>query len=875
MRLVLSLLGAVALGLGVGCLGDRGPQGTPGQPGPQGPQGPQGPEGPAGDAGPPGSCTQPGDFSATVAISSPANGSFFVAGERPVVTIKFANACGQTVPPASLGSTADFFVVGPRSPLKTVTAYKLLNLSPAPFRAQGLKPLADGGTPNANMTVQPDGTVVYTLSAITAEAPGTYTASVWAIGQDPLNQMFTLSDFQIGTATVEPYASGPADGSSCLSCHLNIAPGGKTYMAHIAPGFSPVGLYSLDSLPIGSCKACHNNAGYSPNHLLRKTHGVHRGSHQLSQAPGADGGVLGGAAHPEYGYGPDTSLFAFTNVNFPVMPTGGTAGLALPASVAMEKNCTSCHVNDAWKTNPSRAACGSCHDNVFFEGALLPDGGVDPTATTAVISPPTVFGQPAGVLPDGGVGPCSSNNDCSVFSSTATCNTTTKLCELTSHPKQTDDAQCVTCHGATNGVSPIADRHAISPFNAPISLDGYTFKNAKVTGPDGGTTFNVGDTLTLKFQLFDNQTTPASVPDLADAGSPWAGTFLVAGPTSNPQRVYGTPSGGLNMKTASQGTLTYDPASQTYTYVPAAPWPANSLAPINHLAAGTRVNPPGSYTVWFYWARTTNGVRDAVDAQVPVAFGANQPASGRQVVTQAACGSCHGMSPDGFPHLAQHGGQRKNGETCSTCHTENAFDRVVGSTGATCSTNSDCPGFAGGWEACGAGNVCTVTVDPTPGIVIDYQQLVHDIHFARLRENYLERNNLGLPPSIPPATLNYLGFNNNLLSFQEILAPVDVRSCTNCHQSTLAACSDSKPCGYGQTCQSGTCVNTAWQNPTARACITCHDAADAAAHAQDNTDFSHSPPVETCSVCHGPGATLSVSAVHNITSPYLPPYPRE
>jgi OmcA/MtrC family decaheme c-type cytochrome len=785
-----------------------------------------------------------------------------------VVTITFANACGQAVPPASLGSTADFFVVGPRAPTQTVTAYKLLNFTPRPFGAQGLKPLPDGGLPNANMTVQPDGTVVYTLSAITDEAPGTYTASVWATGPDPLNQMFVLQDFQIGTATVEPYATGPADDSSCASCHRNAAQGGKTYMAHIvpAPPRSPLGDYALDSLPIGSCKACHNNAGYSPNHLLRKTHGVHRGEHQL--APGA--------AHPEYGFGTDTSLApkpdggvaAFLNVGFPVMPTGGTAGVALPASVAMEKNCTTCHVDDAWQTKPSRAACGSCHDNVFFAGALLPDGGVDPGATPAAITPATVLGFPSGT------NGCTNDASCGALSSYATCNTTTKNCELTSHPKQTDDAQCVTCHGSNNGVSPIADRHAISPFSAPISLEGYTFKKVTVTGGTGpGGSFNKGDTLTLKFQLFDNQATPAPVADLATNGA-WAGTFLVAGPTSNPQRVYGAGSGGLNMKTAGQGTLTYDAPSQTYTYVPVATWPASSLAPINNPAAGTQTNPTGNYTVWFYWAKTTSGVRDAVDAQVAVAFGVNQKASGRQVVTQAACGACHGMTASGFPHLALHGGQRKNGETCSTCHSENAFDRVagVGSTGVSCTVNgnTDCPGFAAGWESCQAG-VCTVTDDPTPGIVIDYQQLVHDIHFARLRENYKERNNIGLPPSIAPATLNYLGFNNSLLDFQEILAPLDVRSCTNCHQDTNASCSDTSPCGYGQTCTAGKCMNTAWQNPTARACITCHDAADSAAHAAQNTLNG----VESCPVCHGPGAMFEISALHNITSPYVPPYSRE
>jgi OmcA/MtrC family decaheme c-type cytochrome len=850
MRLTLSLLGAVVLGLGCG---DRGPEGPPGQPGTTGP---------AGDAGAT-SCAQ--SVSAAVAVSSPTNGSFFVAGERPVVTITFTNGCGK-VPPASLGSTADFFVVGPRSPLQTVTAYKLLNSllpdggAPGPFTAQGLKPLANGGTPNANMTVQPDGTVVYTLNPITTEAPGTYTASVWAIGPDPLNQMFALKDFQIGTATVEPLASGPADDSTCASCHRNIAPGGKMHMAHIAPtSRAPVGDYALDSLPIGSCKSCHNNAGYSPNPLLRKTHGVHRGEHQLAA----------GAAHPEYGYGRDTTLAAFLNVGFPAMPTGGTSGVALPASVAMEKDCTSCHIDDVWKTKASRAACGTCHDNVFFAGALLPDGGVDPSATTAAITPPTVLGFPA---PNTG---CTNDASCSALSTIATCNTTTKNCELTTHAKQTDDAQCATCHAPTNGISPIATRHGISPYNPPVSLDGFAFKNVTVTGGTGpGGSFKVGDTLTVKFQLFD--TTGASV-DLQPGNtttSPWAGTFLVAGPTSNPQRVYGFGSGGLNMKT--QGTLTYDAPSKAYTFVPNVPapgtWPESSLAPINHPAAGTQTNPPGTYTVWFYWAKTTSGVRDAVDAQVAVAFGVNQKASGRQVVTQAACGACHGMTASGFPHLALHGGQRKNGETCNTCHTQNAFDRVVGTPGVSCTAhgNADCAGFAAGWEAC-MGGVCTVTVDPTPGVVVDYQQLVHNIHFARLREGYAERNNL-----VNPGTLQYLGFNNSLLDFQEILAPVDVRSCTNCHRDTNATCSSSAPCGYGQTCSAaGKCVNVAWQNPTARACITCHDSGAAHQHAESNTANLNGTPVETCELCHGAGGIVPVAAAHNITSPYVPPYPRE
>jgi OmcA/MtrC family decaheme c-type cytochrome len=811
-------------------------------------------------------------LTAKVIVSGPANGNFFAAGERPVLTITFTNGCGQLQAPADL-SSAELFVYGPRAPLATVTAYALENFAPAPFSAQSLKApkyASDGGAPN--MTVGGDNTVTYTLNPISTEAAGTYTAAVWTQGANTLDQDLALADFQIGTATVETFVSGPADGSSCRSCHTNAQAGGKTYMAHIAPGFSPVGNYALDAFPIGSCKACHNNAGYSPNTILRKAHAVHRGSHQL--APGA--------AHPEYNEPFDGSLAGFLNVNFPATPVGGSPGFTLTADLAMEKDCTACHVNGAWRdpANISRAACGACHDNVFFAGPVV-DGGV--LLGDGVISPPTVLGPPPGTSS------CTVDADCSVLASTAnvswfpSCNTSTGNCELTFHQQMLDDTMCASCHAAGDPTvdAPVDLVHGIAQWQPPVTLDGDTFKNVTVTGGSGsGGFFQVGDKVTLKFQLFDGS--GAAVADLA-TNSTWAGTFLIAGPTSNPQRVFGAGSGGLSMKNAAQGTLSYDGTSQTYTYAPTATWPLNSLAPVNNPGAGTQPNPAGSYTVWFYWARTTAvdggvpvspaSIRDAVDAQVVVAFGGNQPKQARQVVTQAGCASCHMQNADGFPHLALHGDQRKNGETCSVCHSQNALDRGVGSTGVACTTNSQCPGNAAGWESCVA-NVCTVTADPTPGIHVDYQQLVHDIHFARLREGYVERNNL-----VNPGTLQYLGFNNSLLSFQEILSPVDVRSCNNCHRSTLAACSVATDCGYGQSCVAGKCQNTAFLNPTARACITCHDAADAAAHAAANTyvPSGGGAPIESCPICHGPGAQFAVDVVHNITTQYPVnlAYPRE
>ncbi|MGO9832055.1 MAG: multiheme c-type cytochrome [Myxococcaceae bacterium] len=892
-----------------------------------GPTGPTGGVGPGGDAGPPGANGCPGlapgqtaGLTATISVSSPPNGAaFFNTGDQPVLTITFANNCGQQLAPSDLAS-AELYVYGPRAATETVTNTDLLNVPYAVFNAYApLMGLPDGGP--SNLSVAADGTVTYTLSPINVVAtgpippgqiPGTYTAGVWAQAPGPasnaanaIDQVFVLADFQIGTATAESFISGPANASTCLNCHGNHEPGGKVYINHIPPEppRTNVGNYALDSLPIGSCKSCHNNQGYSPYTIMHKVHAAHRGEHQ--RAPSVP--------HPDYGYdSPDTSLLDYLNVGFPLMPLSGSnnPGITLTADSAMEKDCNACHINgepdggnvtlDPAKI--SRAACGSCHDNVFFAGAPLADGGVDPTGQNVI--PPTNYGQPP-------TGPCTNTGECSVFPaggnpnlSAAVCDTNTtsptyQSCILTNHPIPSGpnpDAVCATCHAATTSsapglIAPVDSVHNITQWQPPITLDGYTFQNVTVTGASGGSGatafFNVGDKPTLSFQLFDN--TGAAVTNLATSSS-WSGTFLVAGPTSNPQRVYGSATGGVSMKSATLGTFTYNATSQTYTYTPNATWPANALAPINTTLA-PQPAPAGAYTVWFYWAHTdpTSGVRDAVDAQVVVPFGANQtPVSGRQVVTQQACASCHGADTTGgnfFPHLALHGDQRKNGETCNQCHSQFAQDNGVGSTGVVCTTNAQCGGYdsanpTASWEACepnpavtDGGQICTVTVDPTPGVEIDYQKLVHNIHFARLRAGFEEAGNLGepwaTPIPIPPGTLNYLGFQNGLSNFQQVLSPVDVRACTNCHQDSDATCSASAPCAFGQTCTSGKCTNNAWQSPTARACITCHDSADDVAHAALNTYTPPSgAPIESCNVCHGSGAEFAVDTVHNITTLY-------
>src|SRR5512140_1284524 len=83
-----------------GPLGATGPTGLTGATGPTGLAGPTGPTGPSGPLGciplPSGAVDVP-----TVAlhVSAPANGTFFVAGERPVLSIRVADHCDLPLAP--------------------------------------------------------------------------------------------------------------------------------------------------------------------------------------------------------------------------------------------------------------------------------------------------------------------------------------------------------------------------------------------------------------------------------------------------------------------------------------------------------------------------------------------------------------------------------------------------------------------------------------------------------------------------------------------------------------------------------------------------------------------------------------------------------
>jgi hypothetical protein len=824
-----------------GPTGSAGPSGVAGLPGVDGPSGATGATGPEGNPGPMGNGVDGGaaapvgcgGLSISLALSSPMNGQFFAAGERAVATIHFLDRCGNAMHAGDLQGNANLYLYGPRGNF-AATASKLLNCivdrtaTDHQHHFVNLKAPRFLDSSVTNLAEAADGTITFTFSQISSEPAGTYTAGVWGTTNGDVDQDFALADLQIGTATVESYASGDTQSSTCFACH-RAAGDSFAQMHHSRPGRSPVGYFSLDQWPVATCKACHNVDGYSANPIVRKVHGVHRGSQQPNP----------GVAHPEYGLGADATLADYTNVDFPSMPGG-------------DKDCAKCHADDRWKLQPSRLACGTCHESLFFDTGAF---------------------TPARVL-----GPCVSDGDCLAFSKYSSCDSnlaspTYHQCVHDLHPVQNDDSQCVICHNETpGGIVPVSKAHEIyQNTSVPgVALSSVQILRQPSPSPVGDpSVFQVGDLPTVTFHFADKS---GPIADLK-TNSAYSLTALMAGPTDDRQRVYPPQS-------KTSGVLSGGPNGD-YTFVFPSPLPQAAQLAYNNNAP-VRDNPPGTYTLWLYITKsvTVNGqsIRDVANSIVDFKFGDGTiPVRPRRIVTEQSCNSCHS-------DIQAHGGSRKDKvEMCSACHSIGALDRGTlrpdQATGAQCIQASS---VCGPFQTCQPAPVgvappkapndgyCIVNQDPTPGNPIDFAPMIHNIHFARLRDGYAERNNLA------PYTnkLVFLAFNNTITDLSDVLLPMDVRNCNACHGDQGGTCSSDAQCGAGQSCINKTCINSAWTAPSARACLSCHDDASAAGHAALNTWNSPDGPVETCTVCHDVDSEFGVQKIHSIRNPYVPTYQR-
>ena len=677
----------------------------------------------------------------TIDLSDPANGTHYVDGEQIVITMTALTDAGKPVFLDDL-ATAGLYINGPRDVTKTKTAVGLLKASsnyddPTHFYID-LKT-----TTNTNLAVT-NNIYVYTTEAVNGEDPGTYTVGFrGTMDGFPLDQVFALADFQLNTATVEPLEVG-----GCGDCHKGAA-NNVMYMHHVDPGYSPLGSPALDSVPVRTCKMCHNEAGYAsirkcddgsyperisgvytcedgtqnytrvPDPIVRRVHGLHNGMNLLTAYNQAD----------------------FENY----------LELDFPADI---KNCTKCHQDDSYKTKPSPEACGACHDNVDF--------------STGELNPP----KPSSVA-------CSGNTDCAgVFNGfSGTCNLTSNTCELASHTGGTQTT-CSDCHGA-GSIANIDEFHLdkVNTF-AP----NYTV-TITMSAPTNGS-YYVDESPVVTIAAEDGSGNPLD-PNTVD--STWnRARLFVYGPTGESHPVLTAPAANP------------DPTSH-YTYVDMRDVTADANANIvgttwTYDLSSVAGLEPGTYFALFMIRQASGSTSSNY-----ISFQVGTATAEKVIATN--CSDCHATE-------RMHGSYPFDPNFCKACHDYNIPDPA---------------GVYDGWG------------DTNYGFgAAPINRRVHRVHFGKY-----------LNTTVPH-------------DFSDIVFPQDVRNCNKCHSE----------------------VDTYKKEPTRLSCFSCHDSDAAVAHGTIMTiDPTPAQPwsgdeVESCETCHGPGRDFSIEKSHNISDPYVPPYPR-
>ena len=340
------------------------------------------------------------------------------------------------------------------------------------------------------------------------------------------------------------------------------------------------------------CVVCHTPQNVDPEtgnvlDLKVMVHKIHRGANLPSVAAGKPY-MIGGPTHD------------FSDVGFP----------------QDVRNCTTCHSNapnaDNWKTNPSRAACGSCHDNIDWTTGKSTTAG----------------------KPDHAGGP------------------------------QTSDATCKSCHVPDSGKefdASIVGAHTI-PVNSK-ELKGIVL-NLKAAS------FKAGQAPTVDFSLKDKSGASLD-PNTVDSVA-----ITYAYPTTDyANRISetvntvvsgnATPFKRLGMLTDQGGGV------WRYTFSAAidASWTKGSVGIGLQAYRNTVVKGAGNYG-------KDATVRDsAINPLLYVSLDGTTPVARRTVVNRDKCNSCHLDlgSPAG---LSVHGGSRRNPQFCVECHNPTLTDEA-------------------------------------------------------------------------------------------------------------------------------------------------------------------------------------------------------
>jgi OmcA/MtrC family decaheme c-type cytochrome len=565
------------------------------------------------------------------------------------------------------------------------------------------------------------------------------------------------------------------------------------------------------------CVTCHNPGSWvagapnTPVDFKVMIHKIHRGAN-LPSVLGPDG-VAGTADDGKYAIG-----------------TSDFSTVAFPQDI---RNCTKCHdgtdpatpQGDNWKIQPSREACGSCHDNVNFATGVGHAGGIK------------------------------------------------------------DNSTCLACHSSGGEVGPVETSHAIPEKAARgkfafkiLKICGTALASKPVCAPASipTVTFSVYDPSGATSHAYGNNYAPVGTKKDPEFGTGASMTVDIAwdtrdynntgGSAARPARanqinVFGTTGSTSNYGNASIPAYpaAVDNGDGTFTVTAPTPLPDGTAFP-NIAASGSgAVALEGRAII----AGTTTRVGIKGEVQY---FGITEatPTARRVVVDVVGkCDNCHDQ-------LALHGGSRNdNAQLCVICHNPN---------------NTDAQASARTKFANGLPN-SAVIADGKKEEAIDFKRMIHGIHAGAktsldstktlfgFREKGLWVSGNDYSGVRFPGILNDCT-TCHLTGTYELTGIWDPTSST--FGSVLGSTVDSTP-GLTSADTSAT-VNAALQNPvddlnispTAAVCSSCHDGSAANTHMQQNgglfssTQAAIGANIEQCVICHGPGRVVDVKVVHGV-----------
>ncbi|MDA0790215.1 MAG: OmcA/MtrC family decaheme c-type cytochrome [Proteobacteria bacterium] len=387
---------------------------------------------------------------------------------------------------------------------------------------------------------------------------------------------------------------------------------------------------------------------------------------------------------------------------------------------------------------------------------------------------------------------------------------------------QSDNSGCRSCHSVSGIAGSPAESHR-DPILEAMAEFNVSIESVSNTAP--------GENPLVTFSVTDENGSPY---DLAtDPG--WSGASLNLGLAWNTQEFVNTGNGQALPSYARTNLLSGATSNGdgTYSVVAGVAIP-DGTGPLGYLATGS-----GMATIEGR-ARKDIGEEGASNVQnIPFVqpqrfFSIDEPngqaLARREIVDIARCNACHGVK-------VNHGSNRSNNiNGCAGCHNPRNTDLAVR------------PGQA-------------QSVDGKREESIHFKTLIHGLHASGVRES----------------PLVVYGFRGSVHVFDEehVQYPGTISNCLGCHvndsyelplpATALATTVDTGADGADPS-------DDIMVTPVAATCSSCHDGSLAIAHMEQNGgDFSATQATissgastETCTVCHGPGRTASVSAAHGL-----------